>query len=204
MDENKAEESSRYAEYAQTFDGPSRVTALLIPVGETPLEVRIDPGDALHELQGYVGGYIEPLGVLGGGVTLYVNDEGLGTLPPNRALYATGEMEREGYLSQIDFSHVSKEGELYTILFGNIVAVSYNEEGELQDLPKDQLDALKRQFADPFSGILESARLAREHGTPLADDRDCASLPAEARDMRDASDGLNGFEAGQPRDNPER
>lgn len=106
---------------------PARnVRALLIPVHDAPHEVSVSVSDSLNELQQHVGGLIEPLDVLGNGVCLYVNEEGIGTLPPNRALYATKEMEEAGFLSQLDFKHVAKEGELYTVLFGNIVAVAYD------------------------------------------------------------------------------
>lgn len=91
---------------------PARnVRALLIPVHDAPHEVSVSVSDSLNELQQHVGGLIEPLDVLGNGVCLYVNEEGIGTLPPNRALYATKEMEEAGFLSQLDFKHVAKEGE---------------------------------------------------------------------------------------------
>ena len=46
------------------------------------------------------------------GISLYVNEEGLFTCPPNRAVYATKGMEEAGYLSMMDYSSPVKEGEL--------------------------------------------------------------------------------------------
>lgn len=35
-----------------------------------------------------------------------MNEEGLFTCPPNRAIFATEEMAKAGYLSQLDYSKV--------------------------------------------------------------------------------------------------
>lgn len=50
--------------------------------------------------------------IIGEGTSLYVNEEGLFTCPPNRAVYATKGMEEAGYLSMMDYSSPVKEGEL--------------------------------------------------------------------------------------------
>lgn len=50
---------------------------LLIPVGSKPFEVWIDKNKSLAELQDLVNGNVEVLRVLGNGVDLWVNDEGL-------------------------------------------------------------------------------------------------------------------------------
>lgn len=165
------------------------IRAMLIPVGDRPREVGISPTDSLKDLQGCVGGLIEPVDVLGDGITLYVNEEGLGTLPPNRALYATKEMEQKGYLSQMDYAHVAKEGELYTVLFGDIVAVSYNPEGELRDISPEQMEKLGVYFSDPASGVKEVMALLHHRQEPDATEY---SLSSESQDMREASDGLDG------------
>lgn len=74
---------------------------LLIPVGSKPLEVWIDKNNSLAELQDLVNGNVEVLRVLGNGVDLWVNDEGLfNGSQPNRAIYATKHMEEVGYLAQ--------------------------------------------------------------------------------------------------------
>lgn len=89
---------------------------LLIPVGSKPLEVWIDKNNSLAELQDLVNGNVEVLRVLGNGVDLWVNDEGLfNGSQPNRAIYATKHMEEVGYLDQLTFGHPVKEGELYSL-----------------------------------------------------------------------------------------
>lgn len=112
---------------------------MLIPTNGNPVEIDIEvdeTGSTLHDLQRLVGGNIEPFDVIfGEGISLYVNEEGLFTCPPNRAVYATKGMEEAGYLSMMDYSSPVKEGELYSILCGDLVAVGFDfETGENRDL----------------------------------------------------------------------
>lgn len=82
---------------------------LLIPVGSKPFEVWIDKNNSLAELQDLVNGNVDVLRVLGNGVDLWVNDEGLfNGSQPNRAIYATKHMEEVGYLDQLTFGHPVK------------------------------------------------------------------------------------------------
>ena len=70
---------------------------LLIPVGSKPFEVWIDKNNSLAELQDLVNGNVDVLSVLGNGVDLWVNEEGLiNGSKPNRAIYATKHMEEVG------------------------------------------------------------------------------------------------------------
>lgn len=66
---------------------------MLIPTNGNPVEIDIEvdeTGSTLHDLQRLVGGNIESFDVIfGEGTSLYVNEEGLFTCPPNRAVYAT-------------------------------------------------------------------------------------------------------------------
>lgn len=76
-----------------------------------------------------MGGNIETFDIaFGEGVSLYVNEEGLFTCPPNRAIFATEEMAKAGYLSQLDYSKVVEMGDFYTVLNGDIVAVGFDPE----------------------------------------------------------------------------
>lgn len=116
---------------------------MLIPTNGNPVEIDIEvdeTGSTLHDLQRLVGGNIEPFDVIfGEGISLYVNEEGLFTCPPNRAVYATKGMEEAGYLSMMDYSSPVKEGELYSILCGDLVAVGFDfETGENRDLSADE------------------------------------------------------------------
>lgn len=69
---------------------------LLIQTDREPVVIDIqrdEGGSTLHSLQNLVGGNIEAFSPLfGEGIDLYVNEDGLSTCPPNRAVYATKEM----------------------------------------------------------------------------------------------------------------
>lgn len=70
---------------------------LLIPVGSKPFEVWIDKNNSLAELQDLVNGNVDVLSVLGNGVDLWVNEEGLiNGSKPNRAIYATKRKPSSG------------------------------------------------------------------------------------------------------------
>ncbi|WP_182451015.1 DUF3846 domain-containing protein [Coprococcus comes] len=122
---------------------------LLIPVGSKPFEVWIDKNNSLAELQDLVNGNVDVLRVLGNGVDLWVNDEGLfNGSQPNRAIYATKHMEEVGYLDQLTFGHPVKEGELYLLICGDFVAFGVDEEGEIASLPQETIDKLKETFKE--------------------------------------------------------
>lgn len=93
------------------------IHAMLIATGELPREVTLLPdknGSTLKPLQALVGGNIEAFDIaFGETVSLYVNEEGLFTCPPNRAIFATEEMAKAGYLSQLDYSKVVDGGFLH-------------------------------------------------------------------------------------------
>lgn len=73
---------------------------MLIPTNGNPVEIDIEvdeAGSTLHDLQRLVGGNIEPFDVIfGEGISLYVNEEGLFTCPPNRAVYRRRAWRRPG------------------------------------------------------------------------------------------------------------
>lgn len=191
----------------------NKARGLLIPVGEKPREVLIDKNDSLSELQGYVGGNVDVLGVLGDGIDLWVNDEGLfnGSMP-NRAIYANKSMERDGYLDQLTFSHPVQEGELYTIICGDFLALSCDEEGAIASLPQETIDNLKETFEDPMTGYSEWMRIkngGERNRNPSVRERiqnshevpnPPCSLADEAKDMRDASEALRRNSSGHGSD----
>lgn len=135
-----------------------------IEVGEKP---RIIESDAsLKSLQSLVGGDIEPFDVLFGmSPSIYVNEEGLlQGLEPNRAVFATEEMVEHGYASQVDYTRVVREGELYQILHGPIVAVSYEEDPETgdvapRDITQEEFEALCTELGDEDSGYTAKAMI---------------------------------------------
>lgn len=76
------------------------IRAMLIATGEPPREVTLLPdknGSTLKPLQALVGGNIETFDIaFGEEVSLYVNEEGLFTCPPNRAIFATEDKDGNG------------------------------------------------------------------------------------------------------------
>lgn len=79
--------------------------------------------------------------------TGYVNEEGLFTCPPNRAIFATEEMAKAGYLSQLDYSKVVEMGDFYTVLNGDIVAVGFDPEtGESRSLTDGETARVEGYF----------------------------------------------------------
>lgn len=122
-----------------------------VEVGMKPriAEVEQDEdGSYLHGLQSLVGGNIEQFPVLyGDQPVLYVNEDGIGLgLEPNGVVYATRQMEEQGYLSQLDFGKVCEEGQFYSVLFGPIVAVSYDEEGQARDISESEFGKVMADF----------------------------------------------------------
>lgn len=103
------------------------IRAMLIATGEPPREVTLLPdknGSTLKSLQALVGGNIETFDIaFGEEVSLYVNEEGLFTCPPNRAIFATEEMAKAGYLSQLDYSKVVETGESRSLTDGETARV---------------------------------------------------------------------------------
>ena len=122
------------------------------------------------------GGFVEPFNALyGASITLYVNDNGIAEgQQPNRAVYANERMQEMRYLSMMapaSFKAVRK-GDLYTVLFGPIVAVGYDPDtGADRDLEPEELETVMRDFGDgapmgPGSGL--EALLLRRLADSLA------------------------------------
>lgn len=192
------------------FEKPSqaiRASAKLADNGN-PVEIDIEvdeTGSTLHDLQRLVGGNIEPFDVIfGEGISLYVNEEGLFTCPPNRAVYATKGMEEAGYLSMMDYSSPVKEGELYSILCGDLVAVGFDfETGENRDLSADEMSRVADYFTEvskPGSGIEEviAIRMGQRREEARSEDGR-VTLKGEAQASRAASEKLaEGRDTGSP------
>lgn len=170
---------------------------VLIPTDGAPRPIDIQKdsdGSALHSLQQLVGGNIEAFPVIfGDDICVYVNEEGLYNCPPNRAVYATQGMEEAGYISQLDYDHAVKEGELYTVLFGDLVAVGYDPEtGEDRDLTDSEVATVSDYFtkvSTPGSGFREV--LAIQSGTYRRASEERVTLKEEAESSRKAADSLS-------------
>lgn len=127
---------------------------MVVPVGREPelKTLESDESDSfLKALQGCVGGPIEPLSWLFDDAPAgYCNEEGaLGAtfLDANRAVYATKAMEDAGFLSQLDFATPVREGDLYAIVFGDMVFCGFDPEaGESRDIAPEECERVRERF----------------------------------------------------------
>lgn len=151
---------------------------IVIPVDGDPHEVYVAEGSAeatLGDMQRLVGGDVEPLvlPIFGADeatgrprpVALWCDEGGISQgLRPNRAVYASAEMQREGYLSQVDFQTPVEEGDLYTILSGDVIALGFDPDtGESRSLTDSEATCVERYFREVstrWSGIHELSMLA--------------------------------------------
>lgn len=90
---------------------------LLIPVGSKPFEVWIDKNNSLAELQDLVNGNVDVLSILGNGVDLWVNDEGLfnGIEPDRYQLqneHAAGDKHEKSTKSLAEVATEARESSL--------------------------------------------------------------------------------------------
>lgn len=138
-----------------------------IPVGEMP---RIEVIEGKEDETGYVSYYEAIRNLIGCRLIdsfsplyddeplLFVDDEGIYNSVPNRAVFANKHMEKLGYLSTLDYTNPVKEGDLHSLLFGNIVAVSYEYDEEGNDIARDitdeEFEQLKKDFDDPDNGVV--------------------------------------------------
>lgn len=154
--------------------------ALLIPTDGLPRTIDLPEG--LEPLQVLVGGDIEPYPALDPNVTLWVNEDGISTRRPNRAVYATQEMIDAGYVSPSNWNRVLDPGECHTVLFGEIIATGYDpESGDNVDLTTEQIARLKGYFtymSRPQSGKLEAIRISerKRRGESIGSDWDALEL----------------------------
>lgn len=123
----------------------------VIEPGKDPYLKKVAPdadGSYLGAFQREVGGNVEAYNVLWGDQpSLYVNEDGS---QPNRAIYANDHMEKERYLSQMDYKSVVKAGDLYGLTFGTFIAVSYDQE---TDKPRDISMEEWLEVCATFAGI---------------------------------------------------
>lgn len=150
----------------------------VIEPGRDPYLKEVEPEDRegreasyLGAFQREVGGNVEAYGVLWDDEPLlYVNEEFLfNGSQPNRAIYANDHMEKEGYLSQMDYKSVVKAGDLYGVIFGTFIAVSYDPE---TDKPRDisieewlEVCATFAGIRSVLSGALEVTKLQADKCT---------------------------------------
>lgn len=90
---------------------------LLIPVGSKPFEVWIDKNNSLAELQDLVNGNVDVLSILGNGVDLWVNEEGLinGIEPDRYQLqneHAAGDKHEKSTMSLAEAAKEARENSM--------------------------------------------------------------------------------------------
>ena len=127
---------------------------MVVPIGREPELRTLEPdgeGSFLKALQGCVGGLIEPMGWLFDDEPAgYCNEEGLlgaTFLDANRAVYATKAMEDAGFLSQLDGRSPVREGDLFTIVFGDMVFCGFDPEtGESRDITPEECERVRERF----------------------------------------------------------
>lgn len=68
-------------------------------------------------------------------------------LDANRAVYADKAMEDAGFLSQLDFATPVREGDLYAIVFGDMVFCGFDPEtGESRDISPEECERVRERF----------------------------------------------------------
>lgn len=187
------------------------ILALRVPIWGPPEPVELPQNAAarLAAMQEVVGGDIEPLPVpLFGSddITIYANGDGIATCQPNRAIYASAAMEAEGYLSQMDFSHVAREGELYTVLFGDLLITGFDPStGDDRNLTEAEVKTVTDYFtrvSDPGSGMREVIAIQMAAESDIAVSR--PSLASEVKASREAAEALATDNEALPRTDPDR
>lgn len=127
---------------------------MVVPVGREPEPKTLESdedGSFLKALQGCVSGLIEPLPWLFDDAPAgYCNEEGmLGAtlLDANRAIYADKAMEDAGILGQLDFATPVREGDLFTIVFGDMVFCGFDPETEeSRDITPEECERVRERF----------------------------------------------------------
>lgn len=151
------------------------IRIVVIEPGRDPYLKEVEPEDHeasyLSAFQREVGGNIEAFNVLWDDKPLiYVNEEFLfNGSQPNRAIYANDHMEREGYLSQMDYTSPVKAGDLYGLICGTFIAVSYDANtGKPRDISIEEWLEVCATFAgirSVLSGGVEVTKLQADECT---------------------------------------
>lgn len=146
------------------------ITCCYMGWNKEPVPVEIPADNVLHTLQGLVHGDVDVLAVRSDGIEFWVNDEGLlNGMAPNMAVYADKGMEKAGYLSQLDYESVVKDGDLYTVLHGPIVAARSDEDGNTVGVTPDDIAKLRKERPDSRDAVEEVIRI-RHHLPPKGRD----------------------------------
>ena len=171
---------------------PGKKRAVLVPVGFDPVAIEIGNGQDIRNQVGgsfvNVSGNI-PTDALPFSFSTYVNDWSSSVCQPNRAIYATENMEQNGIYSLIDLKPVVADLPI-SVLYGNIVVTGFNPatgedvsltDGEMMDVmnyfQRDSPRDSGREVAlivenHQYGELRESLSHDSPSGTDVADVRD--------------------------------
>ena len=130
----------------------NKVIGLIFPVGGEVQAFLADRDRPYRDIREAVQGEYDELGATFADVDIYVNAAGADSLLPNRAINPDAFMDDSGFLSEKSLIVGTNDGKPFSLIFGNIVALSRDETGELIDMPADIETELKESLSDPLNG----------------------------------------------------
>ena len=130
----------------------NKVKGLIFPVGGEAQAFLADRDRPYRDIREAVQGEYDELGATFADVDIYVNAAGADSLLPNRAINPDAFMDDSGFLSEKSLIVGTNDGKPFSLIFGNIVALSRDETGELIDMPADIETKLKESLSDPLDG----------------------------------------------------
>ena len=130
----------------------NKVKGLIFPVGGEAQAFLADRDRPYRDIREAVQGEYDELGATFADVDIYVNAAGADSLLPNRAINPDAFMDDSGFLSEKSLIVGTNDGKPFSLIFGNIVALSRDETGELIDMPADIEAELKESLSDPLDG----------------------------------------------------
>ena len=130
----------------------NKVIGLIFPVGGEAQAFLADRDRPYRDIREAVQGEYDELGATFADVDIYVNAAGADSLLPNRAINPDAFMDDSGFLSEKSLIVGTNDGKPFSLIFGNIVALSRDETGELIDMPADIETELKESLSDPLDG----------------------------------------------------
>ena len=123
---------------------------MLFPVGDTPQVLSVDRLAPDREIRNAVQGEFDVLSATSGDFKLYVNSSAADNSLPNRIINPENFTDGEGLLSDKSLIAGMCDGQPFSFVFGDVVALACNESGELVDMPPALKTELKENLTDPL------------------------------------------------------
>ena len=108
----------------------NKVKGLIFPVGGEAQAFLADRDRPYRDIREAVQGEYDELGATFADVDIYVNAAGADSLLPNRAINPDAFMDDSGFLSEKSLIVGTNDGKPFSLIFGNIVALSRDETGD--------------------------------------------------------------------------